>query len=605
MTPKRGIDHRVGKAYLHDMRRRTSTLLAVLAMVVTLTSGIPRGAAAMGGASVRSPAERIPGEALVRFRPGTSPERRASIDRMIGGMLERRLLLPRTELVHVGRGQTVQELIARYQRLPEVVYAEPNSIATVAAVPNDPFLSKEWALQNVGQKVNGVTGTSGSDIDVMPAWDSTVGSSAVTVGVADTGIDIADPDLASNSVSGWNFVNGNNDASDDVWHGTFVAGIIGAVGNDGYGVSGVNWRVGIASLKACSLVAVSKNTPPAICTAANQANAFTYAGMMGMPVVNASFNGGTYSKTVYNAIASAPNTLFVTVPGNSAKNVDVAHQYPCGYALANIICVAATDQNDNLATFSSYGPSTVDLAAPGVNIYSTHPFVSRFSDNFTKDLTGRWIAGGVNSTWARLCTSQTACVLADSPNGNYSNSEDTWIQTAQPLNLSQWTACQVQYILKGVVASGDSLVVSASTDSVTWAPLASWSGSVSNWPQATYDMPGFDGASAVYLRFELVSDSTGTADGVSIDNAAIVCQPAPGTYRGTSAEYAFSKGTSFAAAYVSGAAALLKAYNPSATTDQIRAALLNGVHPVPSLVGKVVTGGRLDVSNSLGSLGHG
>ena len=247
----------------------------------------------------------------------------------------------------------------------------------------------------------------------------------------------------------------------------------------------------------------------------------------------------------------------------------------------------------------------MDLAAPGVNIYSTYPFIRRFSDNFSTDIAGRWATGGVNSTWARVCTAGTACVLADSPTGNYGDNEDAWIQTMRPVDLTRWTGCQVQYNLSGTVLSGDSFVVSASSDLATWSPLGRWSGGVSNWPRATYDMSPFDGASTVYLRFELVSDPSGDADGVSIDNIALVCLPAPGTYQGTSAEYAFNKGTSFAAAYVSGAAALLKAHDPSATTEQIRDALLNGADPVPSLAGKVATGGRLDVAKSLVALGSG
>jgi len=363
---------------------RIATFYVVIVVVAAATSGIPLGA--HGAASAPEPAGThkggpgrtgaIRGEVLVRFRRGTQPEHRAAIDRAVGGKLERRLLLPRTELIRVRGRETVGGLIARYQRKPEVLYAEVNSVARVASIPTDTYFSKQWGLQNVGQKVNGVTGTSGSDIHVVSAWDTTVGSPAVTVGVADTGIDVADPDLTSNvwvnpgesgslanngidddndgkidDANGWNFVNDNNDVSDDVWHGTFLAGIIGAVGNDGYGVAGVNWQVGLASLRACSLVAVTKNIPPALCTAADQADAFTYAGMMHMPIVNASFNGGTYSKTVFNAIASAPGTLFVTVPGNSGKDVDVAKQYPCDYALVNVICVAATDQKDLLAKF--------------------------------------------------------------------------------------------------------------------------------------------------------------------------------------------------------------------------------------------------------------
>jgi len=324
-----------------------------------------------------------------------------------------------------------------------------------------------------------------------------------------------------------------------------------------------------------------------------------------MPVVNASFNGGTNSKTVSNAIAAAPNTLFVTVPGNQSKNVDSKRQYPCDYPRANIICVAATDQNDVLATFSSYGATQVDLAAPGVNIYSTYPFVTEFSDPFTTVLTGRWAVGGVDSTWARVCTSKKACTLQDSPGGDYLDDQDTWIQTVQPVDLTSWTDCQVKFKFKGTVSSGDSLIISASTDQATWSPLGTWSGALTGYSKATYDMPGFDGASTAYLRLGLVSDSSGKADGVTIDDLTIVCQPAPGTFVGTSAEYSFSEGTSFSAAYVSGAAALLKAYDPSATVQQIRDALLNGVDPLPSLDGKTVTGGRLNVANSLALLGSG
>jgi hypothetical protein len=192
------------------------------------------------------------------------------------------------------------------------------------------------------------------------------------------------------------------------------------------------------------------------------------------------------------------------------------------------------------------------------------------------------------------------CVLADSPDGNYANDAAYWAQTVQPVDLRGWESCRLRYWLKGSVASGDALVASASGDGVTWSEVGRWSGSAPNGPTATYSLKGLDGQATVYLRFELRSDGSGTADGVSIDNVSIACEPVPGTY--SSAEYAFARGTSFAAAYVSGAAALLRSACPTATAGQTRSALLDGVDALTSLAGKTVTGGRLNVQRSLGLL---
>jgi hypothetical protein len=157
--------------------------------------------------------------------------------------------------------------------------------------------------------------------------------------------------------------------------------------------------------------------------------------------------------------------------------------------------------------------------------------------------------------------------------------------------------CQLQYNLNGVVASGDELRTFVSSTGSTWTQVASWSGSPGWWQTATYPLAGFDNRASVYIRFELVTDSSSTGDGVSIDNVKLNCLRDVGTYQNN--EYAFSQGTSFGAAYISGAAALLKAYEPAATVADLKKAILNGVDPQSSLSGTTVSGGRLNVQRSL------
>lgn len=575
-----------------------TVLVAALALLLSsIVAGSAKAIPAVGNT------DKVPGELLVRYKPGVSAPEQANLQKQVGASVVRSLLLPRTKLVRLHGNQSVDSAIRKFESDPQVQYAEPNSIAHLASVtPGDTYYPRLWGLNNTGQTVNKVAGAPDADIDAPEAWSTTTGSSSVTVGVADSGVDYNNPDLSPNIVPGYNFVANNTNPLDDVWHGTFVAGIIGAVGNNGYGVTGVNWHVGLSPLKICGLRAVSASVPPVQCTAADQADAFTYAANHGMAVVNASINSGTFSQTVYNAIQSAPNTLFVVAAGNQKTNLDNKPQYPCDYNLPNIICVGATDQNDALASFSNYGASSVDLAAPGTNIWGIYPFVNFYSEPFSTDISGRWATGGTNNRWGRVCPNgSSSCFLQDSPGGNYLNNTDSWIQTVSPASTVGGNHCQLQYSLKGVVSPGDQLRTFVSSTGSKWTPVASWSGSLTgNWNTATYPLSGFDDDSSVYVRFELVTDSSGTADGVSIDNVKFNCLRDAGTYKNN--EYAFSKGTSFATAYVSGAAALLKAKDPTATVADIRSAILNGTDPKSSLSGKTVTGGRLNAQRSLGLL---
>jgi subtilisin family serine protease len=276
----------------------------------------------------------------------------------------------------------VPAAIAFYSRQPEVEYAEPNYLVYADAIPNDPEFKKLWGMDNTGQ----TGGTPDADIDAPEAWDITTGSEKIIVASIDTGVDYNHEDLRDNmwvnaaeasgtpgvdddgngfvdDIHGYDFVNNDGDPMDDNGHGSHTSGTLGAVGNNGIGVAGVNWDVRIMALKFLS-ASGSGSTADAI-------KCVQYATMMGARLSNNSWGGGGKSTPLAIAIWKGP--LFVASAGNDGKNTDISPSYPSSYQLKNIISVAATDHNDKKASFSNYGVKSVDLGAPGVNILSTTP----------------------------------------------------------------------------------------------------------------------------------------------------------------------------------------------------------------------------------------
>ncbi len=291
------------------------------------------------------------------------------------------------QVVTLPENISVDEAIAEYRKDPDVLYAEPNYVYHISAVtPNDPYYTNYlWGLHNTGQTIGGSTGTVDADIDAPEAWDISTGSSTVVVAVIDTGVNYNHPDLSANiwtnpgeiagngidddlngyidDVHGWNFVSNTSNPADDHGHGTHVSGTIGAVGNNGVGVTGVNWNVKIMPLKFIA-ASGSGDTSDAI-------SAIRYANANGASVISNSWGGPDNSQALKDAI-DATSAVVVCAAGNDATNNDVTgHNYPSDYNSSNIISVAATDSNDNLASFSNFGQISVDLAAPGDTILST------------------------------------------------------------------------------------------------------------------------------------------------------------------------------------------------------------------------------------------
>lgn len=261
------------------------------------------------------------------------------------------------------------------------------ALASQVVVPDDPSFSAQWALANTGQSVNGIAGTPGADIDATEAWAVTTGDPTPVIVVLDSGVDLDHPDLAPNiwtnpgdiggcpaGTHGYNAVPNRPtcDPSDDNGHGTHVAGIVGAVGNDGAGIAGVDWHATILPVKFITAAGTGPNGK--LLKALNWILQIVGEGV-NVRVVN---DSGTWAKTAYSSTIaerlqqlSDAGILFVAAAGNTKVNIDTTPRYPCSYAVANEVCVTATDQNDALWKKSNYGTSTVDLAAPGVNIYST------------------------------------------------------------------------------------------------------------------------------------------------------------------------------------------------------------------------------------------
>lgn len=232
---------------------------------------------------------------------------------------------------------------------------------------NDPYASYLWGLHNTGQS----GGTADADIDAPEAWSVTKGSSDVIVGVVDTGVDYNHPDLSANMIGGYNAITGSNNPMDDHGHGTHCAGTIGAVGNNGIGVVGVNWNVKIMPLKFLD-ASGSGSTSDAI-------KAFNWGYSRGARIFSNSWGAVGTDNALRDSISSMPDALFVCAAGNDGLNTDSNPHSPGSLPNANILTVAATDHNDRLVTSanwgwgSNYGPTTVDVAAPGQNIYSTYP----------------------------------------------------------------------------------------------------------------------------------------------------------------------------------------------------------------------------------------
>ena len=344
---------------------------------------------------------------LVQFRDTNAAN--ASIGQSIAGTrIDSQLTTDGWYSVSVPVGTSMQQALAFWQSHPNVAIVTPDFELTTQSIPNDPSFGSLWGLSNNGSQ----GGLLNADINIEPAWALGTATSIVTA-VIDTGVDYTHPDLASNiwtntdevagngidddgngfvdDVRGWDFVNNDSDPMDDNGHGTHVAGTIGAVGNNGIGVTGVAWTASIMPLKLLDQSG-SGSLSDAI-------KAIQYARVNGAKIINASWGGGGFSSALQSAITQfiTSGGLFVAAAGNEATNNDVTPSYPANYQ--GVISVGASTRTDTRASFSNYGTS-VDVFAPGQSILSTLPG-NRYGSLSGTSMATPQVAGALALLWGQ------------------------------------------------------------------------------------------------------------------------------------------------------------------------------------------------------------
>jgi hypothetical protein len=315
------------------------------------------------GPKGKQEADFHPSRVLVRFQPGASKQ-------VLPGSGSAKNLSKDQGLVVVENppGLSVPDAVERYKRNPNVLYAEPDFVVSaVGTTPNDALWSQQWDMTKIAAPT---------------AWGSQTSANDVVVAVMDTGIDYTHPDLqgnlwvdpANNNNHGFTCINGtcSPGGMDDFGHGTHVAGTIGAVGNNGIGIAGINWQIQLLSCKFLDSTGSGYASDATLCF--NQILALKEQGV-NIRVTNNSWGGAGFSQALQDAMAEveALGIVDICAAGNSAQNTDVAPMYPGAYNNRGIVSVLASDSNDAGAGFTNFGLASVDIAAPGVNTISTVP----------------------------------------------------------------------------------------------------------------------------------------------------------------------------------------------------------------------------------------
>ena len=405
---------------------------------------------------------------LAKARAGGGGRELAAAETRDGVNLKRTLRgHAEVRLLEVAADRSVSETIELLRATGRYEFVEPDYIMQTDATPNDPRFNSadQWSLKNVGQS----NGTAGADIHAEDGWDIQNSAQNIVVAVIDSGIRRTHEDLAANlwanasesanardddrngyidDVNGINATippnqSGSGSPVDVVGHGTMVASVIGAAGNNGVGMAGVAWRVKLMSLRFLD--------EDGFGLVSDEIECIDYAIAKGATIINASFGGASYSQSLFDAMKRARDAGIIVVcsAGNDGENSDLFAHYPSGYLLENIVTVANTTRTDTLSTSSTYGSGLVDLAAPGTSILMA-------AHTGDRDYT---FASGTSFS-APMVTGALALLKSKFPTDGYRESINRLLRSVEP-----------RAGLSGKVATGGRLNLAAALRSTTTRPF--------------------------------------------------------------------------------------------------------------------------------------
>lgn len=580
--------------------------LPTSALAETVTAQVARGLKA---------APFVPNEVLVTFAADSTAQTRRDVVASLGDRSMNEALRNGGVLrVKLAPGRTVAQAIARYRTMPGVRSAQPNYIYHAAVAPSDPEYGQLWAFNNVGQNVATgtyvpTTGTPGDDMNIEPAWDHITDCSSVVVAVVDTGVNYNQEDLSANMWNGnanhgWDFVGADSDPMDLSGHGTHVAGIIGAAGNNGTGAAGVCWKASIMAVRVLNSTGEG--------TTADIIQGVEFAVANGAKVINMSLGGGGVLDPLFSdaiTAAQGSDVVVVAAAGNETNDNDTlgGARYPCNFTQPNLICVAALDQNYALASFSNWGATSVDVAAPGTNILSAwagaHNTKTDDFNNGAVPASLDWTtSGGWDYKQLMLAgTPVDTLVNPDNfPAGTYGDGVDNRVYKS--FDLSGNDVAIFSFFTQIALQANDSFNIGYETSGGdpfagggvlldTTGGVAVNSGGVVG--PVSYDVSACIGA-ACSLGFQLMTDPSGNDQGVGILGFTIE------TLKLNTNTYNTISGTSMATPETAGVAAMLRAFNPQYTYADTLNAIKNAGRSIAALAGKTVTGKAVDAMGALG-----
>jgi subtilisin family serine protease len=512
-----------------------------------------------------------------------------------------------------------------------IVHVEPNYTRIANNLLNDPDFPVQWSLNNTGQIVNGKKGAIDADIDWLEARDVYSGGHKVIIAVIDSGVAADHPEifqkiwwnsgeliegkLESNGIDddgngyiddlwGWDFYDGDNLPFDENGHGTLVSSIIAGVEDNSEGGVGVTQDAIIMPLRI-----FNDWGRGSVIRVTDFSNALEYALNNGAEIVNCSFGGSGYSLLEYLWIEELKRNgvILVAASGNGGydgrgDNNDIMPYYPAAYNLNNIVSVASTNEKDELSYFSNYGATSVDIAAPGENIFGADITRNwKWGESFENGGIG-WLEGeNINNmsqySWSLYSDNFSNTWITDSVNAvgiatNYMSFTNTFA-LSPPIFLG--IGSQLHYRIWYSLNFLDYLLVEVSPDNTNWEFVDivfgySYEASLRRLDISKYDLQ------TINIRFSLITDFQYESDGIYIDDVWI-SEVELFNYDGT--QYDYSNGTSFAAPIVSGILALMKSERPDLDYLTIINLMLNNSDSLDTLKGMVAFGGRVNAYSSL------